>query len=116
MADTDFFGEANPFLGFAEQEQPELAGRALFYSFGDEFGRGPSQQRSFQNQFSGYYNQYLGQLGKELRGGAEPGETTRFSDYISENPISRTIAGLPPSLTGENVGRFAPRTRFLTGF
>jgi hypothetical protein len=112
----DFFGTDNPFLQAAEQYDPRLTAQALFFSFGDQIGQGENQQRSFQNQFSGFYNQYLGQLGRELRGGAGPTELSSMQDFFNTNPVTQSFAGLPPSMTGESTGRFAPRTRFLTGF
>jgi hypothetical protein len=112
----DFFGDENPFLQAAEQYDPRLTAQSLFFSFGDQVGQGANQQRAFQNQFSRFYNQYLGQLGSELREGAGPKDLSSMQSFFTNNPVTQSFAALPPSLTGETTGRFAPRTRFLTGF
>lgn len=114
--EEDFFGVTNPFLYESEKYDPRLTAQSLFFSFGDQVGQGANQQRAFQNQFSGFYNQYLGQLGRELRQGAGPKELSSMQSFFENNPVTQSFAGLPPSLTGETTGRFAPRTRFLTGF
>ena len=63
----------NPWLEFLEEDD---AGRkAAYFSRGNQFaGSGGKRQQSFyQNSFTDIYNQYLGTLGTQVRGGLMPG-------------------------------------------
>ena len=68
----------NPWAGFLEEE-PKTA----YFSFSNEFG-GPQksqrQQNFFRDQFSNIYNQYLGNLGRQVRAGQVP--TEQFQDFM----------------------------------
>lgn len=101
--------------------------RAAYYSFQDQFGQrpgqrpgqraggagsSPTQQRYFENQFSDVYNEYLGQLGSQVRGGQLP--TTRFTSFLENFPFGERFGALPPSLRGGGgAARFAPQTQYF---
>lgn len=103
-----------PFLDLLEGD-PE----ATYYSRPDLFGTSPRQRRYFQNQFRDVHNQYLGQLGKQLRAGVAP--SLRFSQFLdypntySEQPdfFRRQYMSQTPTTRGATTQRFAPQTRFM---
>ena len=72
----------------------------------------PNQRRFFENQYQNVFNDYLGNLGSQVRGGNAPTES--FAQFTQNFPFSARYADLPP---GQRVGSpmrtFAPRTRFL---
>jgi hypothetical protein len=111
MAITDFLspGFENAFEGFLEYD-PQMA----YSSFGPSFGRdlrgsrSPAQQRYFEGQFSDIRNRYLGELGRQVRGGELP--STSFEDYLGAFPWADRYAALPPSMKGAYTSQFAPRT------
>lgn len=102
---SDFFGGTS-FLDFLEEEP-----RTAFFSFQDQFGKAPAQQRYFQGQFQNIQNEFLGQLGQQIRGGGLP--TLRFADFLSQFPFTQRYAQLSPFQRGERSAIFNPRTRFL---
>ena len=68
----------NPFLEFLETEP-----RAAFFSHGNRFGGPQKSQRQtnyYQNQFNEIYDQYLGNLGQQARGGTMPAGS--FNDFL----------------------------------
>ena len=69
----------NPWLEFLEQEPGT---KAAYYSYGNQFaGRGGKpQQKFYQNSFIDLYNQYVGTLGTQVRGGLMP--TGSWNDYL----------------------------------
>jgi hypothetical protein len=92
-------------------KSPQMA----YFSFQNQFGRTPTQRGFFQGQFQNFFNQYLGNLGQQLRGtGGQPGQvpTNTFSDFLEQN-LGQQYAGLPPSVRGMTTSRFAPQARFL---
>ena len=109
----------NPYSGYLDgsswgnlllQQMPQ----ATYYSSptGMSFGQqSPRQQRYFQQNFQDTYNQYLGALGQQLRGGGT-GDLT-FQDYLATDPWTSRYAQLPQSTRGVNTGMYSPRTRFL---
>jgi hypothetical protein len=84
--------------------------RAAFFSFQNQFGRSPNQRRFFQNQFSNIQNEFLGQLGRQLRQGMIPQKS--FTNFLGDFPFTQRFASLPPSQRGAQTGRFAPRAVF----
>jgi|TARA_Y100000310_G_scaffold293760_2_gene323592 hypothetical protein len=98
-----------PFLDALEEEP-----RAGFFSFQEQFGRSPRQKEFFKSQFQDIHNRFLGELGKQIRGGEVP--TMRFTDFLSNFNFNREFASQPPALRGSFPGQFAPRTRFLFNF
>ena len=115
MSSNDF-DITNPFANILE-EMPTAA----YYSSptGQSFAQQSPKKRSyFENQFQDIYNQYLGALGSQLRGGALP--TLKFQDYLENaNPYSGTdlftsrFQGMTPMQRGDYYSYIAPRTRFM---
>jgi hypothetical protein len=97
----------------------ETMPEAAYYSRPEMFGTSPRQRRYFQNQFRDIHNQYLGQLGKQLRAGTMP--SLRFSEFLdypnlfNEQPdfLRRQYMSETPSARGATTQRFAPPTRFM---
>lgn len=117
----------NPFARYLE-DVPQAA----YFSFQDQFGQtprgvtSPRQKQYFQNQFQNIHNQFMGQLGRQLRSGQAP--TKQFAGFLSERtpeeprraeeprPMSfaQQYASLPPSLRGDfSASRLSPRGRYL---
>lgn len=97
----------NPFLEFLEGEP-----RATYFSYQNQFGRSPRQRDFFQNQFADIYNEYLGQLGSQARGGQLP--TLRFNDVLSGLNFDQRFQRLSPEQRGESgrSSQFAPSIRY----
>lgn len=96
------------FLSGILEDDPRLS----FFSFANEQARTPAQKRFFQNQFNPVFNEFLGTLGTQLRGGTLP--TTTFSDFLGQSPFVRRFAALPPSLRGDFSSQYlSPRTRSI---
>ena len=93
-------------------EEPGEGRRASYFSAMPE-SLSPNQRRFFENQYQNVFNDYLGQIGSQIRGGGSP--TASFAQFTQDFPFSARYAGLPQ---GQRVGSpmrtFAPRTRFLT--
>ena len=97
------------------------APQQTFFSFQNQFGRGPTQRSYFQGQFQEIFNQYLGMRGQQLRrdiqaGGAPSaagGTAPNFLDFMGDFNFSEQFAAIPPSMRGGTTGRFAPSARFL---
>jgi len=99
----------SPFSDFLEY-QPQAA----YYSSptGRTFGQqSPNRRRHFQDSFQNYYNQYLGELGSQLRAGQAP--TMRFQDYLSTDPFTERYTAMTPQSRGEYSQQYNPRTRFI---
>ena len=90
--------EYSPFSDFLEY-QPQAA----YFSSptGQSFGQGsPNRRRYFQSSFQDYYNQYLGELGAQLRSGRAP--TLRFQDYLATDPFTERYTAMTPQ-SSENT-------------
>ena len=85
--------------------------QATFFSFQDRFGDGQNQRRFFQNQFTPIFNQFLGNLGQDLRQGQQPTDT--FENFLENFNFGERFAGLAPSIRGATTQRFAPPARFF---
>lgn len=99
----------SPFSEFLDY-QPQAA----YYSSpkGKSFGQGsPNKKRHYQDSFQDYYNQYLGELGTQLRSGQDP--TMRFQDYLANDPFTERYTAMTPQSRGEYSQQYNPRTRFL---
>ena len=110
------FRGQTPFLDMLEAEP-----RSAFFSFQNQFGQSPNQRRYFQNQFQDIHNQFLGQLGTQIRGGELPTlspeqHAQRFTSFLENFPFTERFAALPPQQRGVFPSQFNPRTRFLLGF
>lgn len=99
-----------PFLDLLEGDP-----QAAYYSMPGMFGTSPRQRRYFQNQFRDIHNQYLGQLGSQLRAGVMP--TQRFTEFLEQpsDPdfFRRQYMSQTPTTRGATTQRFAPPTRFM---
>jgi hypothetical protein len=95
--------------------------RASFFSFQDQFGGGngqgvsnPAQERFFQSQFSDIYNQYLGNLGRQIRNQPNQMPTGTFTGFLSQpNFFRNQFQSLPPSFRGINQLPFAPPSQWV---
>ena len=95
----------------ALEEEP----RAAFFSTPGrkEFSRSPTRQRFFENQFPSVFNEFLGQIGTQLREGQQP--DTTFADFVDAIDFETRFRSLPPGFRGfQRV--VAPQTRFLVNF
>jgi hypothetical protein len=101
----------NPFLDFLEEGT--VGPRASFFS---RPGAGGTRSRSrfFEKQFDTIFDQFLGQLGSQIRGGQAP--TATFGGFLDEFDFNRFFSGTPPTLRGVDQSRFAPRTRSIFNF
>ena len=106
MADN-YYGSDNPFMDFLE-----LTPESAYYSapaWGEFAQQSPGTKRYYQNQFQDVYNEFLGALGSQIRGGGIP--TKRWSEYLDEIPFAARYAALTPQMAGRTTGRFSPTTR-----
>ena len=102
------FGEANPFADFFEDS--ELGQRAAFFS--NPATRGNlNRQNFFANQFRNVQNQFLGQLGEQLRSGNP--QPTKFLPFSEGLNLERVFRGAAPAQRGVFNRNFAPPTRSL---
>jgi hypothetical protein len=100
-------GATNPFLDYLEYEP-----RAAYYDapMGRSFREGSQgRQRFFQNQYQDIYNEFLGGLGEQIRGGERP--TMRWTDYLANVPFTERYAALSPEQAGRTTRRYSPSTR-----
>jgi len=123
---NDYF--ANPFLDYtggtpasSVKDMLEYKPSLAYYSspagkaFAGKSGQGGRQ--FFQRSFGDIYNEYLGQLGTQIREtGAPP--TKRFEDFLSGDPFTRRYTRMSPSMRTSQYGAsdqrsFSPKTRFL---
>lgn len=110
----------NSFAGFLE-ERPQVA----YYSSptGMAFGgRSPASQKFFERSFGDIYNQYLGELGSQIRDyssvDSETGKRKRedapsltFTEYLKQDPFTSRYTAMPPAARGSFTGAYAPQTR-----
>lgn len=110
-------------------EEDPLGQRAAYFSFSPQFGQSPVQRRYYENAFPRIRDEWLGQLGRQARGGEVP--TARFTDYLGafkfprseslqtkggqmgEWPGAEYYTAQPPGLRGTRMSQFAPRSRRL---
>lgn len=100
----------NPWAGFLEEEP-----RAGYFSFQDRFGgpgRSQRQQNYYTNSFTDMYNQYLGRLGQQVRGGQAP--TEQWQDYLGGMDFDEYYRrNVPYETRTQGRNAFAPRTRWM---
>ena len=99
----------NPYDDWMEQNP-----RVPYFSFQKQWGgeqASPNQRRFYQNSFGDVYDEYLGRLGQQIRGGGAP--TERFSSFLEQYPFTERYTQMPPEATGRgNTSRFAPRAKY----
>ena len=116
----------NPFLDYtggtpasSVRDMLEYKPSLAYYSSptGQAFaGRGGGQRQYFQRSFGDIYNEYLGQLGSQIREtGTAP--TRRFEDFLADDPFTRRYTRMSPGMRrsfGEtDRSSFSPTTRLL---
>ena len=76
-------------------------------------GYSPVQQQYWSGQYGNVYNQYLGQIGRSLRGGQEP--ATTFMEYLDQYPFTQRYSALGPAMRPGGCGssRYSPSTRYM---
>ena len=96
---TPFFGGgfADPFV----LEESELGRQALFSSFLPTQAN-PSQAQQFQGLFQPTFNQFLGQLGAQVRQGQAPELT--FTQFLEEQFDPQRALLRLPNAQGVNAG------------
>ena len=111
---NDFFKNPfNQYTGDMLEYKPELA----YYSSpaGKTFGKSPSRRQYFQRSFGDIYNQYLGALGSQIRGGGAP--EMKFQDFLESDPFTKRYTSMTPEMRGafgsERARTSAPSTRFI---
>ena len=98
----------NPLIDFLSD--PDVGFRADFFSRPGARGT-PTRSRFFEDQFQTVQNQFLGQLGAQIRSGEAPTLTgTQFLDAFNFDDF---FAGQPPAFRGSFPSRFNPRARHL---
>ena len=108
---------ANPFFDFVADEFLEQTPSAAYYSSPMAEGfmtrptgvTDPSRKNYFQESFQDFYNEYLGQLGTQARGGEVP--SMRFRDYLANDPFTERYSRLTPKQRGIYSQDYNPRTR-----
>lgn len=79
---------------------------------GQSFGAGsPSKQRYFQQNYQDVFNQYMGALGQQIRGGQNP--NLSFQSFLEQDPWTSRYSQLPQAARGVNTGMNDPRTRYI---
>ena len=97
------------FGGFLE-ENPNVSFQAALQGLDQP----ANQRRFYQNQFSNIYNEFLGNIGGQIKQGKTPSAT--FNEFLGEFPFSERFAATPPQQRGDFPSNVAPRTRYLYGF
>lgn len=92
-----------PFLDLDELEGSELGQRTLFQSILPQ-NANPFQRQMFGEMFNPTFNQFLGQLGAQVRQGQAP--TLTFNKFLSEQfDPQRALLRLPQFGQGQGAGR-----------
>jgi hypothetical protein len=120
----------NPFGAnvFAEFFETPGVGTQAAYQSALPQGMSPNLEQFAQSQFQNVFNEFLGVLGSQIRGGQDP--TAQFGQFAQEfaqdfpsgagyfgpgtgrRPLAQRFAALPPSLRFGTPQRFfAPPTR-----
>ena len=93
----------NPWADFLDYDEPGR--KAAYFARRDQFGGGQRSQRQsrfYQDSFSQLYNNYLGNLGRQVTGGGAPTDSWakdylggfNFDDYYRQNvPYEERNAG-----------------------
>jgi hypothetical protein len=108
MATNNFLNE-NLFSRFLEDVP-----RAAYFSLDKPMGQSPREKRFFQNQFQDIQNEYIGDLGRQIRSGQPP--TLQWTDFLDKFPFSERYAAMPPQYRGDFPRQFSSPTRFLYNF
>ncbi len=58
----------------------------------------PLMRKYFQSNYDSVYNDYLGELGRQVMGGAVP--TLQFNDYLKQQPFAQRYAQVPAEFSG----------------
>ncbi len=83
---TNVFGN-NGFLDPLALEETALGRRSLFESFRPQNLQTPFQQNAFSSMFDRVFNNFLGGLGSQIRGGQAP--TNTFASHLSNLNLGR---------------------------
>jgi hypothetical protein len=68
-------------------EGDETGRRSLFESFRPGFANTSSQQQTFSGMFPNIFNQFLGQLGQQVRAGQPP--ALSYTDFLNQQDFGR---------------------------
>ena len=99
----------NPWLPFLEED--ETGRKAAYHSYRPQWG-GQPQRGYYENQFSSLYDQYLGRLGAQVRGGAEP--EGQFNDFLGEYDWAGGYQrDVPYETRSRGQEGLTPRTRWM---
>jgi hypothetical protein len=99
----------------AEDPQLTFAAEVGRQALPDAFGTAPIRRRQqdyLSGQFSNLYNQYRGNLARQMTTpGIRPSEFSSFADFLRDIPMATRYSQMTPSQRGVGTSRFAPRTR-----
>ena len=73
--------------------------------------RTPNQKKYFQSQFSNIQNQYMGKLGQNVAGGADP--NLKFTDFLGNFDWRQNYNQQSPQERGQDTSRYNPFTRWM---
>ena len=111
---NDYFNNPfNQYTGDMLEYTPELA----YFSSpaGKTFAKAPARKQYFQRSFGDIYNQYLGELGSQIRGGGAP--TMKFADFLENDPFTKQYGSMTPEMRGQygsqGTRTSAPSKRFI---
>lgn len=102
MTNQNFFGDVF--------EQDPLGRRALFESFRPQGLTTPFQQRGFSSMFDQVFNNFLGGLGSQVRGGQAPSNT--FADHLANLNLGRQTRRFGPGGAGSSTSSFTSPVQF----
>lgn len=73
---------------------------------------GQNKRRYFQNQFQPIFDEFTGQVSRNLMQGQSTTQQPSFQDFLGDMSFNERFARIPPSMRGGNRGRFAPQASF----
>ena len=107
---SDFFSSTGQLSSFGQsqffQEQPEAA----YYSLPQAQQGSFNQKQFFQSQFRDIFNEYLGGLGQQIRGGQMP--TQQFENFLGGLNFQQRFGAIPPAARGMDTTRLNPFTQW----
>tara|TARA_R110000824_G_scaffold8287_2_gene37385 strand:- start:23 stop:394 length:372 start_codon:yes stop_codon:yes gene_type:complete len=73
---------------------------------------GQNKRRYFQNQFQPIFDEFTGQVSRNLMQGQGTTQQPSFQDFLGGMSFDERFASIAPSMRGGNRGRFAPQAAF----
>jgi|TARA_R100000501_G_C2575645_1_gene80862 hypothetical protein len=106
---------------FIPKNLDEFPVQTGYFAQQPRFGKSFAEKNYWSKEFSNVHNQFLGALGRIVKGWQQPGDRAepgmRFEDWMREYDFESEYANLSPAVrayrSGVSPTQFAPRTRFL---